>query len=175
MPLRLLLLAAIAAPWGIAAVAWPELPARIPMHFDAAGRPDGWGETSAWLWFSLPAFGTVLTLALGLGLPRWMAALARANSPWLNVPNKRAFAALPEAARVRAVVGPAKWLAVLALAIQSLLAWIVFGSARVASGAWDVLPPWPSYGLLAVVLACAGCLAVAGSRAVKREIAAASR
>lgn len=168
----LLLLAAIVVPWAVAAIAWPELPPRIPMHFDAAGRPDGWVATSAWVWFSLPALGTVLGFGLGLLLPRWVIGMARANSPWLNVPNKRAFVQLPEAARVRAVIAPAKWLAVLALAIQMLLAWIVFGSARVASGTWDVLPPWPSYALLAAVLACAGCLALAGSRAVRREIAA---
>lgn len=33
---------------GIAAVvqAWPQLPAVVPMHFDLAGRPDGWGNRS---------------------------------------------------------------------------------------------------------------------------------
>jgi hypothetical protein len=40
------------------------LPGRIPTHFDAAGRPDGWG-TPAMLWM-LPGMATGIYLLMGL-------------------------------------------------------------------------------------------------------------
>lgn len=54
-------LAALLALWAITAyaVAGPHpLPARIPTHFDLAGKPNGWG-TPAMLWL-LPAIATVI-------------------------------------------------------------------------------------------------------------------
>lgn len=173
--LQVVLVVVVLANWALAAWSWPDLPERIPMHFDAAGRADGWVRRSPWYWFALPALGTALALALGLLLPRWLRTLARANSPWLNVPHRRAFAALPVQARERAVAAPAGWLALLGITMQLLLGWIVLGSARVAGGAWQQLPPWPSYLLVGAVLATALGLCVAGSRAVRREIARAGR
>ncbi len=170
MTTRVLLALTVAATWALAAWLWPDLPARFPVHFDASGNPDGWAAKSALAWFALPGLGTLFALILGLGLPAWVVAMARSNSPWLNVPNKKAFTALPEDARVRAVTGPARWLVVLAIVLQALFAWIVFGGARVASGEWRALPSWPSWGLVAAVVACALVQAFAGARAVRREV-----
>ncbi|MBL8753842.1 MAG: DUF1648 domain-containing protein [Planctomycetes bacterium] len=155
--------------WVLAAMAWPDLPPRIPIHFDLAGYADGWTETGVLAWFALPALGTVLAAVFGWFLPRWMVRLARANSPWLNVPHKAKFMALPVEARDRAVRAPMAWLHAIAGCVQGLLGWLVCGSARVADGRWDVLPSWPGFAVLAVLLGCAVALAVSASRAVRRE------
>jgi uncharacterized membrane protein len=168
--MRIVLLASLLAVWGLALAAWPELPDRIPVHFDALGRPDGWAARHAAWWFLLPGLGTVLGVGVGILLPRWMVALARANSPWLNVPRKREFMALSADARERAVRAPAACLTWLAIMVQVLLGWIVHGSARVAVGDWTVLPPVPTFVLIGGLLAIVAALVVAGARAVGREV-----
>jgi uncharacterized membrane protein len=173
--MRALLVLAMLGPWALAIAAWPELPERIPIHFDAAGRPDGWAGKSAWWWFALPALATAIGALLAFGLPRWMVAMARSNSPWLNVPRKQQFMALPVDARERAIRAPLPWLTALACCVQVLIGWIVHGSARVASGEWDVLPAPPSFVLVGTVIACAIGLAIAGTRAVRVEIDRAAR
>lgn len=168
--MRTALVVAMGVVWALAVAAWPGLPERMPCHFDFAGRPDRWTTTSGWAWFALPALGTALGILFGFMLPRWMVALARANSRWLNVPHKAQFAALPAEARERAIRAPLVWLRALACCVQGLLGWIVFGSARVADGRWQVLPSAPAFGMVGALLGCAVGLAVAGSRAVRREV-----
>jgi uncharacterized membrane protein len=168
--MRVVLAVSMLAVWLLAAFAWSDLPDRVPIHFDAAGRPDGWVARSAFWWFALPALATTFGLLLGVALPRWMVAMARANSRWLNVPRKAEFMALPIDARERAIRAPMAWLVLLACLLQALVGWIVFGSARVATGAWATLPAPASFVMIAAVLACAIGLAVAGSRAVRREV-----
>jgi uncharacterized membrane protein len=42
--------------------AWPDLPARVPKHFDIAGKPDAWGaKVNLWV---LPLVGVVVYLML---------------------------------------------------------------------------------------------------------------
>lgn len=168
---KLVLLLAMLGVWGLAAWLWPGLPERIPMHFDFAGRPDGWVEKSVLVWFGLPALATAVSAVLGLLLPIWMVHLARTNSRWLNVPRKDLFVQLPVEARVRAVAAPARWLTVLGCLVQGLFGWIVFGSSRVAVGAWDVLPATPTFVGVGAIVLCAIGLAFAGAHAVKREFA----
>jgi uncharacterized membrane protein len=168
--MRVALLLSMLAVWVLAVVAWPSLPERIPIHFDAGGRPDGWVPKSFGWWFAMPALATGIGALLGIVLPRWMVAMARANSRWLNVPRKQQFMALPADARERAIRAPMPWLLVLACGVQALIGWIVHGSARVAAGEWATLPPVPSFVLIGSVLAGAVGLAFAGTRAVRREI-----
>jgi hypothetical protein len=170
--LRIALLLALLAVWGIAIAEWPALPARVPIHFDLAGRADGWMAKSAWTWFALPLPGTVLGLGFGFLLPHWMVALARRNSRWLDMPRKAQFTALPAAARERAVRAPARWLLALACLLEVLLAFVILGSAEVARGDWDVLPTWPAFALVGALLACAAALGFDAARAVRREVVA---
>ncbi len=167
---RLALAAGIVAGWWLAAATWPELPARVPVHFDAAGHPDRWATKEPWSWFGLPALGSAIGLLLGVALPPWVRRLARRNAPYLSVPNRRAFAALPAAARERAVAAPMGWLVMLAATQQALFLWLVYGAGRVARGEWSVLPPAVTYGLVGLLLLQAAGLAVAGHRAVQREV-----
>jgi uncharacterized membrane protein len=174
-PAAVVLVLAIAAVWGIAIAAWPELPARVPIHFDALGRADGWVDKSAFAWFGLPALATVVGIVVGLLLPRWMVAMARANSKWLNVPRKTQFMALPVDARERAIRAPMMWLVAMVIGVEALFAWILYGSAEVAAGGWESLPPLPLHATLGAVVLCVVAMVTAGLRAVQREVARAEQ
>jgi len=60
----LVLVATLGVVFGIIALSWfwPQLPDRIPSHFDAAGSPDAWGGKSALI--LLPAISCALYLML---------------------------------------------------------------------------------------------------------------
>ena len=50
------------ASFGVALWYWPGLPVLVPLHFNAAGKVDGWGaKSTVWL---LPVVGVVLALFL---------------------------------------------------------------------------------------------------------------
>lgn len=169
--LRFTLILAMLAVWALAAQAWPDLPERIPMHFDISGQPDAWVAKGWWSWFGLPALATGLGGVFGLLLPAWTRRLAARNSPYLNVPDKRRFAQLSEAARVRVLQPMQSGLAVVGLAVQGLFAWIVHGCAQVAVGSWDALPAWPAIGMVVAVLAAALGMTLGCRRAIRREFA----
>lgn len=167
----LLALAALLGLWGCALWLWPALPARIPVHFDGSGAPDRIVERSVGAWFLLPAVGTVMVLAFAFALPAWILRLAASNSPFLNVPRKQELACLPPAARERAVAPMVVLMRTIAAEVAVVFGLILWGSARVASGAWSVLPPglvWIPIGLL---LATTIVSVPFGRRAVERELA----
>ena len=84
--------------WWRAAAWYPELPARIPMHFDAAGTPDGWSDKGP-MWFLLPIISLVLLAFLG-GIALWLGALVRNAPALVNVPRKDLFLKLSPAGRL---------------------------------------------------------------------------
>lgn len=170
--LRFVLVAMIVVNFAIAAAAWPTLPERIPIHFDAAGNADGWAARSVWTWFALPALGAVIGVGVGMVLPALTMRMARVNSPWLNVPDKKAFSALSTAARERVIASSMAWLVAIAIAAQAVLGFVAFGSAKVAVGAWSRLSPWPAWCLIGSILVCAVGLVIASHRAVRRETTA---
>ncbi|MBZ0150212.1 MAG: DUF1648 domain-containing protein [Planctomycetes bacterium] len=168
-PAHLVLVVAMVAVWWTAASAWPELPARIPMHFDLSGRPDRWTTTSIWSWFGLPALATGIGLVFGFLLP-WVATRLAAKHPtWINVIGRRRFQMLPAAARVRVVAAMMTWLVWLAVALQALMFELVRGTAAVATGAQATMPPVPLFVLLAVVLTIVAGVVVSQVRALRRE------
>ncbi len=74
---------------GGAALAYPVLPAMVPAHFDAAGRPDRLVPTGPLSWF-LPALVGVLTAA---GL--WLVVVLLPSRPHLlNLPDAERLRAL---------------------------------------------------------------------------------
>ncbi len=98
-PLLLLAIAGVVIAFAWVAASWPRLPATLPTHFAADGRPDGWGARAT-LWLlpglALLVFG-VLTLAAraspaGYNYPfrltaanaRRQASLARELLAWLR-------------------------------------------------------------------------------------------
>ena len=84
---------------GLAAVAvwlWPDVPARVPVHFGADGQPDRWADRSVWSWFGLPLVALATVAGLDV-LTRW--SLSKPGAPGFNLPNKDAILALPPARR----------------------------------------------------------------------------
>lgn len=167
----LVALAALLGLWGCALWLWPSLPARIPVHFDASGLPDRVVERSAGAWFLLPGIGTAMGLAFAFALPAWILRLAANNSPFLNVPRKQDFARLSPAARQRAIVPMIVLLRMIAAETALVFGLILWGSARVASGAWSVLPPTLVWGSIGVLTATALVSLSFSRRAVERELA----
>lgn len=95
-----------------AIVYYPQLPAQLASHFDAAGRPNGWSSKSGY--FALQAF-IVLVLALCFAaLPAW---LEGAPARLVNLPNKDYWLA-PErrAATMARVASALTWFGCAALA-----------------------------------------------------------
>ena len=115
-----------------AAVLWPDLPARIPTHFDAVGQPDAWSETSVLFWFGLP----VLAIGLG-GLMDWSAQAIRRRpeSPLVNLPYKRQILALPAGQRSRVLGWQASAMCLSGVAVVASLALVQAGIWRSAHGA----------------------------------------
>ena len=118
--------------WAFALWAFERLPDPFPIHFDAAGNPNGWSEKSLAAWLIAPgtALGlTVLTYASVLFVP-----LARRYPGLINLPGRyRArFLALPPERR-ESVFGVVKaftyWLAV---PMNVLLAWIEWSTYHAA-------------------------------------------
>lgn len=162
---------ALAVLYTLAVLLWQDLPARIPVHFDLEGRPDAYVDRSALAWFGLPATATIFVALFVFVLPNWMVRLARTNSPWLNMPDRTRFRALPAEARERVVARVVAFLPMLALLTQILLGYILYGTAQVAHQQWDRLPPLPGVGIVLAMLACALGLVVCSFRSVRTEVA----
>lgn len=66
-PWDLLALAGLAGLLAFHLAVEPGLPARVAIHFDAAGRPDGWAPKAQlpWILFGLPGFVWLLLLTVG--------------------------------------------------------------------------------------------------------------
>jgi uncharacterized membrane protein len=113
-------------------VAWPRLPALVPIHFDLAGHPDHWVRASATSWFALP----VLALGLSLFL-HWTGTMVARHPEWINVPNKKAYEALPpegKQAVARVVAGFCGWIGAL---VTLVFGTIQLHAYRSAMGLYD--------------------------------------
>jgi uncharacterized membrane protein len=170
-PLALLPATALVLLWALALWLWPHLPEQIPLHFDGAGTPDRFGARTAVNWFLLPGIATLMVGLFAFALPPWIVALARRNASYLSVPRKEDFARLDPAARARAVGPVNAMLQVIAAELALLFGVILYGTERVASGAWPGLPTAMVFGSLGVLLATALLWIPFLHRAVERELA----
>jgi len=133
---------AFALMWAVCAYTYSTLPARFPMHFDAAGEPDRFGEKSIGAWIALPAIFTLITglfAAMAVFIPK----LGSKHPTWINVPEKSRFLALSEAARAKALEPMADLSLMMGPALHLLSIYIQWGSANVARGVTGALSPWP--------------------------------
>jgi len=134
---------------------WPDLPARIPTHFDLSGTPDAWSARSVWSWFGLPliTLGTVLFLDV---VTRW--SLRNPEAPALNLPNKAAILALP-AKRRAPVLARVAW-TMYAIGTVCVVAFILiqFGTLAEAQGAGG--QGWILAGILVTLIAPLAMLVV---------------
>lgn len=123
-----------------AAQSWPTLPARIPLHFDAQGSPDGFGPRASFL--MLPAIAVSLSALLWLVSASTRAA-ASGSAGLLNLPDKPRFLSLNPEGRRRALEPTQLFLAWTRLLLVALFLWIQEGVREVALGQRSGLPPWP--------------------------------
>jgi uncharacterized membrane protein len=147
LPSRLLLWASALALLAAALWLWPDVPARVPVHFGADGAPDRWAERSLWSWFGLPLVG--LALAAGLdGVARW--AVRHPEMPAVNLPDKAAVLALPPERRAPVLDRVAALLYAVGVTCLFAFALIQVGTWTAAHGS-DGAPWVLAGGLLAVV------------------------
>jgi uncharacterized membrane protein len=169
-PLTALPVAGLILQWNLALWLWPTLPESIPLHFDGAGTPDRFGPRTALDWFLLPGVATLLVLLFAFVLPPWITSLARRDSPYLNVPHRAELSKLTPEARARAVEPVVRMLIVLATELTLLFSVLQYGSARVASDAWQKLPTAMVFGALGLLLATTLLWLPFLGRGVRREL-----
>jgi uncharacterized membrane protein len=143
---RLLNAVLLVALFAGSAWAYPRLPARIPIHFDLAGRPDAWESRSVG-WFLLPA------VAVGLALFLHAIAAYSANHPetW-NVPDKRRFLAMDPRAREPIVARLREFVALVSVVITVMMCVIQAAVYRASTGTGTGLPAWAMAAVGAAVL-----------------------
>ena len=110
---------------GHAWIHYPELPARVPIHFGFSGEPDGW-QSKSLTSVMLPALMT-LVIGVGLGVMSWLVAHA-----------KRALRAADHgaslAAQMRFRTVMTSFLAGLSILTTALLGWLSVSSIQVGLG-----------------------------------------
>jgi len=128
-------------------VYYPQLPAQLASHFDAAGRPNGWSSKSAY--FALQAFVVLVLTLCFAALPGW---LERAPARLVNLPNKD-YCLAPErrASTMARVASALTWFGcaglVFIVVVTSLVIDFNLGHER-------VLPATPMWALLGGIVVC---------------------
>jgi len=113
--------------WLLTAALYTGLPEQIPGHFGLHARPTRWdSRETIWL---LPLIATLMALGL-YGLNRTILKYP----DLINLPNKDEFMRLPPDAMRRVVQRLSLHLTGLMATSQLLLGFLVWGTARVASG-----------------------------------------
>lgn len=103
-----------------------RLPDRIPMHFNAAGQPDGWGSPEALLFF--PIFATVLYLLMTI-VSRFPSAF---NYPVrVTAQNRQQLQEL--------ALNMIAWLKAELICLFTLIEWIAIHAAREPGGGFSPL------------------------------------
>ncbi len=152
--------------WWRACAWYPELPARIPMHFNASGTPDGWANKGL-AWFLLPLLSLGMLALLG-GIAVWMGSLVRNAPALVNVPRKQTFLRLSAAGRMEVVAPTRVFLAWILVLVLSLFLYILEGSGRVAVKQEEALPSWPVFVFLGLVFSTLPFYMMATVRTVDR-------
>jgi uncharacterized membrane protein len=130
-----------------ALIYYPQLPAQVASHFDAAGRPNAWSPKSAY--FALHTFIVLVVTICFAALPAW---LERAPARLINLPNKDYWLA-PErrAATMARIASALTWFGcaglIFVLVITSLV--IDFNLGRA-----NALPAVPVFAVLGGIAIC---------------------
>lgn len=146
-----LVAAIVVATWVRAALLYPAIPERFPIHFDAGGRPDRWATRSIERWFMLPAVALAIEVLL-LSIAWWGRALVARAPGIVNMPRKATFVRLSPEGRLEAFEPTRAYLAFVVLLLALLFWYLLEGTAQVASGARVTLPTWPVLAFLGGVL-----------------------
>jgi len=130
---------------------YPRLPARIPMHFNMAGRPDRWDGRGGIVVLAVLA----LAMTTALYAVTWLTPRLTKNSRYVNIPRKQEFLRLSAEKQESYWAVFKEFFAALALAINLLFYLILRGMVRIAMGTAGLLPfrvMWPAFGLMALIL-----------------------
>ncbi len=129
-----------------ALIYYPQLPAQVASHFDAAGRPNGWSSKSAY--FALQAFIVLVVTICFAALPAW---LERAPARLVNLPNKDYWLA-PErrAATMARVASALTWFGCAGLVFITVVAFLVIDFNLGRERALPAVPIWALLGGIAV-------------------------
>lgn len=112
----------------------PKLPPRIPVHFNAAGRPDGWGSPGTlWLLFGVQLGMTLLFFAVP-----WVTSRFRAGRI-----GRRRLSQLPPEQRAQVAGILRRMFDIDALLINGLFALICRWHIAAAFAPGSLLPTWP--------------------------------
>jgi hypothetical protein len=129
-----------------------HLPARVPLHFDVAGNPDGWGTPAALLFFPGIAVFIYLLFTVVTRFPSAfnypvrvtpqnrarLEALALGMIAWLKVELTWLFAAIQwsivEAARRHTNLAPASFMPVALIAVFATVGWHIAAMFRTGRG-----------------------------------------
>jgi uncharacterized membrane protein len=168
-------IASTLALWGLAVWLWPQLPERIPMHFDVTGVPDRIVERTPFNWFLLPALGTAVAGLLGWFLPWWLRHLARKRPTAINLPDRELFLKLSAEERERSLVPMCVTLRIAAVEVTILFAFMLVATERVAVQAWQRLPMAPALVVIGLLVATVLAGALIAVRATRRNVAAQAR
>jgi uncharacterized membrane protein len=130
---------------------YPDLPARVPAHFNFAGRPDRWGSRDEMIWLAvLPAIATAVLYLMVAMVPR-----LAANPRSVNIPHKAEFLRLPAEKKEIYWAIYREFFAGLAAALDLLFYLFIRGSIEVAMGTRTGLPlkdALPAFILMGVLM-----------------------
>lgn len=110
------------------ALVWPELPERVPGHFDLGGEVTRWDSPSVLSWFGLPLVGLAL-VAMLYGVAR----ILPHRPDLFNMPDKDRFLELPPAFRgpvIAQMRGMMFGLASLMLTMFGVIQWMRYRTAQ---------------------------------------------
>jgi uncharacterized membrane protein len=115
--------------------AYPNLPPRIPTHFNFAGNADRWGGKEGVVWLAVMAWGmTLIFYLLGHNMRR-----LNRKPQSLNIPHKEQFLKLPEEKQSIYWDLIKEFLAGLMAGTNLLWYLLVRGTLRIISGEMSVL------------------------------------
>src|SRR5262245_46714982 len=111
------------APWVVAFLTWGGLPDPMPMHFDLAGKPDGYVDRTWLNWALLPILSNAVSAvfaAIALSLS-WFARV-KSKLAINGMPGGESFQRLTPDARVRVVQPMAVCVALCTVPIAAMMA-----------------------------------------------------
>jgi uncharacterized membrane protein len=152
----------------VAALSLSHLPEIMPVHFDAAGRPDGWSSATPGNWF------TLWLVSAGFGLAIVLGALSVFRLPprLMSLPRKDEFLALPRERRERVLAAMAFHVLVIGGTVMLTLLCIQAGLILVASETIATFPVAVVFASLGLVLIETVVMIAGISSGIRREIAA---
>jgi len=118
-----------------------SLPARIPLHFDAGGTPDRWGDKSILNWLGLYLAGLGLAI-INLGCAFAIPVMIRKWPSAVNLPDKEKFLSLPQDAQkdfYPPLISMVFWIALSCTAVLWLMNYHIYQAAVSSEGGFSVV------------------------------------